>query len=117
MIVLTSRGFRRAREGDYLEAIKALLLLIPIGKVVSYDDIARLLGLHPRVLGRILAKNEDAPIVPCHRVVRKSGGLGGYSIHGGVRVKKRLLELEGVRLDARGRVRPECFVSLRKKLL
>ena len=49
-----------------------------------------------RVVANAVGKNKLAPIVPCHRVVRSDGRLGGYSGKGGVKEKLRLLKSEGV---------------------
>ena len=102
---------------DKLPLLKTLLLLIPPGKVTTYGDLARVLGTSPRNVGRLLALNDEAPQVPCHRVVGSDGSLVGYSGPGGIEFKRRLLELEGVGFDERGRVRREYFVSLSKTLM
>ena len=74
-----------------------LLLLIPIGRVVSYSVLASILGTTPRVIARYLAINRYAPLIPCHRVIGKGGKLGGYK-PGGKEMKRRLLNLEGVKI-------------------
>ena len=51
-----------------------------------------------RDVGIAMARNRFAPFVPCHRVVAANGKLGGYSAPGGMATKRRLLEIEGVRL-------------------
>ncbi len=102
---------RRPRLADIVEAVKALVSLVPPGLVTTYGSIARLLGTSPRLVGRALALNDEPIVVPCHRVVESGGGLGGYSL-GGPRVKRRLLELEGVRFDDRGRVRREYIMPI-----
>lgn len=69
---------------------------IPEGKVTTYGDIARALG-HPRasrVIGRILNKNPNPIVTPCHRVIKSDGNIGGYAF-GKVR-KKELLKKEGL---------------------
>jgi methylated-DNA-[protein]-cysteine S-methyltransferase len=69
---------------------------IPEGKVTTYGDIARALG-HPRasrVIGRILNKNPNPLVTPCHRVIKSDGNIGGYAF-GKVR-KKELLKKEGL---------------------
>ena len=56
------------------------LLTIPTGAVTNYADLAQRIG-HPgsaRAVGRAVAKNSIAYLIPCHRVIRKSGLLGGY---------------------------------------
>jgi O-6-methylguanine DNA methyltransferase len=45
-------------------------------------------------VGSALGKNPFAPVVPCHRVIRSDGGLGGFSAPGGLKTKRRLLEKE-----------------------
>lgn len=69
---------------------------IPAGKVTTYGDIARALG-HPgasRAVGRILNRNPNPIITPCHRVIKSDGKLGGYAF-GKIR-KKELLSKEGL---------------------
>jgi methylated-DNA-[protein]-cysteine S-methyltransferase len=73
-----------------------LLLKIPAGKVSTYGDLAKALG-NPsasREIGRILGRNPNPVKVPCHRVVKSSGKVGGY-FYGSDR-KKELLEKEGI---------------------
>ncbi len=69
---------------------------IPEGKVTTYGDIARALGhpRAPRVIGRILNKNPNPIVTPCHRVIKSDGNIGGYAF-GKVR-KKELLKKEGL---------------------
>jgi methylated-DNA-[protein]-cysteine S-methyltransferase len=77
---------------------------IPRGMVCTYGRLAAKLG-HPRAaraVGNALARNPFPIIIPCHRTIRSDGSLGGYA--GGLEMKRRLLELEGIRLDLRGRV-------------
>ena len=67
---------------------------IPYGKTISYADLAKASG-NPkayRAAGSANGKNPIAIIIPCHRVIASSGGLGGYAY--GLEVKKQLLELE-----------------------
>jgi O-6-methylguanine DNA methyltransferase len=67
---------------------------IPFGHTVSYEDIARKIGniKAVRAVGQANGKNPIAIIIPCHRVIRKSGNLGGYS--SGLEIKKILLDWE-----------------------
>jgi methylated-DNA-[protein]-cysteine S-methyltransferase len=70
---------------------------IPRGETRTYAWIASRIG-NPkaaRAVGTALAKNPFAPTIPCHRVVRSDGGLGGYSTRGGLSVKIKLLRREG----------------------
>jgi len=69
---------------------------IPKGKVTTYGELARYLGKPKagRAVGNACGKNPNAPAVPCHRVVKSDGGLGGYA--GGTNKKIKLLKKEGV---------------------
>ena len=69
------------------------------GTVVTYQELARRVGRPKavRAVANAVGKNPWAPRVPCHRVVRSDGGLGGYSGKGGVATKRKLLKKEGVR--------------------
>ena len=72
---------------------------IPRGEIRTYAEIAVQIG-HPnsaRAVANACGQNPYPPIVPCHRVVRSDGGLGGYSGVGGVETKRRLLSEEGFR--------------------
>lgn len=67
------------------------------GKTVTYKEIAESVG-HPgaaRAIGLIMSKNPVPLIIPCHRVIKSGGGLGGFSGPGGVKMKRKMLELEG----------------------
>lgn len=81
---------------------------IPRGRVVTYGCLAAALGAPgaARAVGNAMASNPFALIIPCHRVIRSGGGLGGFG-GGGPAMKRRLLEQEGVVFDAQGRVLPE----------
>ena len=72
---------------------------------VAVPAVAQALGGHWIALAVAWAANPLAPIIPCHRVVRSDGSLGGYSAEGGLALKRLLLEREGVSFDERGRVR------------
>jgi len=102
---------RRARIEDLVEAVYMLTALVPAGRVVSYSDIAKTLHVHPRFVGYALRLNKNPIIVPCHRVVRSDGRLGGYS-YGGAKIKEKLLRLEGVAV-VNGRIPRRFFTCLR----
>jgi methylated-DNA-[protein]-cysteine S-methyltransferase len=77
---------------------------IPRGKVSTYAEIARFLGnvKAARAVGAALAHNPFPLMIPCHRAIRADGTLGGFQ--GGVAMKRRLLEMEGVPFTPAGRV-------------
>lgn len=74
-----------------------ILRTIPSGEVMTYGEIARRLGRPgaARAVGHACAANPAIVLVPCHRVVPATGGLGNYSGGGGPSTKRRLLEKEG----------------------
>ena len=73
---------------------------IPKGKVKSYLDVAKAIGKPKafRAVANAVGKNPYPPLIPCHRVIRSNGSLGGYSGKGGIKEKRRLLLKEKVNL-------------------
>jgi methylated-DNA-[protein]-cysteine S-methyltransferase len=67
---------------------------IPYGKCVSYKEISKQTKLHPRLVGKICGENRLPLYIPCHRIIRSDGSLGGYSARGGINLKKKLLKIE-----------------------
>ena len=67
---------------------------IPYGKTKSYGEIAKKVKTSPRYVGNVCGQNKHLLVVPCHRVIRTDGSLGGFSGSGGLTLKKRLLNLE-----------------------
>ncbi len=79
---------------------------IPYGSVASYRCVAnRIESTAYRAVGNALARNPFPIIVPCHRAIRSDGTLGGFQ--GGLKMKRKILELEGVEFDSYGRVKEE----------
>ena len=74
------------------------LLTIPKGQTRTYLEVAKALKMPNavRAVANAVGKNPYAPKVPCHRVIRSDGRLGGYSGKGGIKTKKKLLKLEGI---------------------
>lgn len=78
------------------------LMTIPSGHVSTYSDIAGAIG-NPRAVravGTAVGRNPVSWLIPCHRAIRKSGGLGGY--HWGLPVKRAMLAWEAARAEAEG---------------
>ena len=74
------------------------LLEVPEGKVTTYGDLAKAVGLvnGQRAIGNIMKKNPFPVIVPCHRVVQSNGETGGYAY--GKKVKSHMLSKEGIKI-------------------
>ena len=66
------------------------------GKVKTYGEIAKKLKISPRYLGRVCGKNNHLLVVPCHRIIRSDKTLGWVSSPGGIKLKRKLLEFEGI---------------------
>ena len=78
----------------------AYLRKIPRGGVRTYAQVAKGIGkpLAIRAVANAIGKNPYAPKIPCHRVIRSDGSMGGYSGKGGVKTKRFLLKKEGIKL-------------------
>ena len=87
----------------FSEKVYKFTSLVPRGKVATYSALAAAIGSPRavRAVGNALNKNPFAPKVPCHRIIRSSGEIGGFA--GGCAKKTRLLKIEGVIVRA-GRV-------------
>ena len=85
-------------EGSNLQIkIWKELIKIPYGKTKSYGEIAKIVKTSPRYVGNVCGQNKHLLIVPCHRVIRTDGSLGGFSSRGGLSLKKRLLSMENAK--------------------
>lgn len=82
----------------FQRAVYQTLLQVPPGQVVTYADIAERMGAPGayRAVANALACNRLPLIIPCHRVIRSDGSLGGFTAPGGSRTKRWLLKHEGV---------------------
>ena len=90
-----SLDLRPGTEG-FADDVLTALMRVPYGRTVSYRELAEMSG-HPgaqRAAGTAVSRNPIAIFIPCHRVIRSDGSIGGYSM--GIDIKRRLLELEGV---------------------
>ena len=74
------------------------LKTIPKGEVRTYLQVAKAINKPKavRAVANAVGKNPYAPRIPCHRVIRNDGSLGGYSGAGGIKTKKKLLKSEGI---------------------
>ncbi len=92
MMILSGTKFQ-IKVWNYLKKI-------PKGKVKTYKQVAKGIGMPKaaRAVANACGKNPYAPKIPCHRVIRSDGGLGGYSGRGGIRQKLKLLRSEKVEI-------------------
>jgi methylated-DNA-[protein]-cysteine S-methyltransferase len=76
----------------------AYLKKIPRGSLKTYSQVANAIGKPQaaRAVANAIGKNPHPPKIPCHRVIRSDGSLGGYSGKGGIKTKKMLLKKEGI---------------------
>ena len=76
------------------------LKTIPKGQTRTYKEVAKAIKrpLSYRAVANAIAKNPYSPLIPCHRVIKSDGSIGGYSGKGGVRTKVKLLKSEGILL-------------------
>jgi methylated-DNA-[protein]-cysteine S-methyltransferase len=90
------------RPNNFSDSVYGVTSRIPMGKVTTYGAIARAIGFPgaARAVGQALGANPNPIVVPCHRVVRSDGLLGGYSGGEGPRTKAKLLAREGVTVTA-----------------
>ena len=74
------------------------LLKVPKGKITTYGELAKAVGLTngQRAVGKIMNKNPYPGIIPCHRVVKADGKVGGYAY--GEEIKINMLENEGIKI-------------------
>ena len=77
------------------------LKTIPKGTVTTYSKIAKAIGYPKavRAVANAIGNNPNPIIVPCHRVIRANGTVGGYSGIGGIKKKKSLLRKENIKLN------------------
>ena len=64
------------------------------GETKSYGEIAKKLNISPRFVGKICGQNRLLLIIPCHRIKKSNGELGGFSGDGGIKLKRKLLDFE-----------------------
>ena len=82
------------KKGSFAKRVREVVRQIPRGRTATYGEVARMAG-HPgaaRAVGMVMKNNYDTS-VPCHRVIRADGKLGGFNR--GVELKRRLLRSEG----------------------
>jgi methylated-DNA-[protein]-cysteine S-methyltransferase len=90
--------------GEFERRVLLADFAIPRGHVMTYRGLAAKVGVPggARAVGNVMAGNPFPLVIPCHRVIRIDGSLGGFG--GGLPMKKALLEMEGVAFDRKGRI-------------
>ncbi len=90
-------NLKNLKGTKFQKKVWGALVKIPKGEVITYKELAKKVGRPKaiRAVANAVAKNPMAPKIPCHRVVRSDGTLGGYSGKGGIKTKRKLLKKEG----------------------
>ncbi|MBI2036744.1 MAG: MGMT family protein [Candidatus Liptonbacteria bacterium] len=91
---------KQSRGVDFRDRVFAVVARIPKGTTMSYKEVAARAGVPSayRAVGNIMAKNRD-PRIPCHRVIRSDGAVGGYfGTYAGAKEKRERLLREGARV-------------------
>jgi methylated-DNA-[protein]-cysteine S-methyltransferase len=90
--------------GEFQRRVLSRVMRIPRGRVSTYGRLAEKsrASRGARAVGNALAMNPYPLIIPCHRVIRSDGSLGGFG--GGLKMKRDLLLMEGITFDAKGKV-------------
>lgn len=87
-----------AKGTPFCTEVWATLLTIPYGQTISYKNLAKMLNTSPRAIGQALKANPLPIIIPCHRVIKTNGKLGGFSC--GIELKQILLNIENLSKEA-----------------
>ena len=85
---------------EFQKKVWQALTKIPRGETITYKELAKKIG-KPRAVRAVantVGTNPCAPFIPCHRVIRNDGSLGGYSSKGGIKTKRLLLKKEGINI-------------------
>ena len=94
--------------GPFARQVYEAVRKIPPGRTRSYGEVAADVNRPnaSRAVGQALGRNPIPLLIPCHRVLASGGNPGGYSAHGGVETKAKLLEIEGATIGRPRRARP-----------
>jgi methylated-DNA-[protein]-cysteine S-methyltransferase len=100
----SEKSFDMSVCGEFQRRVLSQLMRIPRGRVSTYGRVAEKskASRAARAVGNALAMNPYPLIIPCHRVIRSDGSLGGFG--GGLKMKRDLLLMEGITFDTTGRV-------------
>jgi methylated-DNA-[protein]-cysteine S-methyltransferase len=97
---ITEKEIAKLKGTAFQKKVWIGLLKIPKGEVTTYKDLAKSIGKSKaiRAVANAVGANPCAPKIPCHRVIRSDGRLGGYSGKGGAKTKYLLLTKEGIKI-------------------
>lgn len=106
---LSALDMGKGSMSQFRKAVLLALAAVPRGKVISYSALASKAGAPgaARAVGTAMAQNPFPIAIPCHRAVRSDRTLGGFG--GGLKMKRALLEMEGIGFDETGRVKKGFF--------
>ncbi len=97
-------------EMNFNERCYKILKKVPMGKVTTYKEIAKALRSKAyRAVGNAMNRNPYAPKVPCHRVVKNDGNIGGFA--SGTKKKIQMLKKEGIIIE-KGKINLDKYIYL-----
>lgn len=108
-LLFISRPFIIMSKRKGRELVYSLLKKVPKNKVTTYAELARVAGTHPRAVAVFMLTNKDPAKIPCFRVVRSDGEIGGYSAPGGAKKKIELLKMNGIEI-AKGKINMKKYL-------
>ncbi len=96
----------------FFEEVYEVVKKIPRGNVLTYGDIAKMLGQpkKAKIVGWALHSNPSPGIIPCHRVVNRNGELSGSFAFGGMDAQKKMLEAEGIIFNEEGTINLKIYL-------
>ena len=91
-------NIKKLKGTEFQKKVWSAIAKIAKGKTITYKELAKQIG-RPRAVravGNAVGANPTPIMIPCHRVIRSDGQLGGYSSKGGIKTKIKLLKSEGI---------------------
>lgn len=102
----------RCMKLGFFERVYDVVKQIPKGYVMTYSQIAKVLGSprSARIVGWALHVNPDNTLIPCHRVVNSKGMISSGFVIGGPQVQRQKLEAEGIQFDEQGKINLKTYL-------